>query len=121
MQRLLDALPVVISSSMHRVMLQAVFLLAFNAFLRMGEICLQTGRSKDQIVQVTDIEFHYAQTGPVGVSMLMHQFKHKPVCGPVNIYIDASKPGNNSPQYCPVQSLLQYVSLFRHNSGPCSN
>jgi hypothetical protein len=36
--KLIEALKICISDTHHRILLRAIFLLAFNAFLRLGEI-----------------------------------------------------------------------------------
>ena len=45
LHKLISAIPTVVMLASHRSLLKAMFLLCFNAFLRMGEICLKSGYS----------------------------------------------------------------------------
>ena len=55
LQKIIAAMEQVNFLYFHRLALQAIFRLAFAAFLRMGEICLQSGGDPKLLVQRSDV------------------------------------------------------------------
>ena len=61
-QKLIDSLPYVIANHCERAMLKAMLLLAFAAFLHIGEIAIKSSNHKSRVIQVEDVKFHFAQS-----------------------------------------------------------
>ena len=74
--KLIEALKICISDTHHRILLRAIFLLAFNAFLRLGEILVREPSTIVTVLQKSDVNIHYDNIGyPTSVSITLRQ-KH---------------------------------------------
>ncbi|XP_048748643.2 uncharacterized protein LOC125660876 [Ostrea edulis] len=67
LQQLLNALNHTVTQYSLRIMLRALFLLAFHAFLRLGEITAKSVKSSKHLLQRPDISFEYQGTTLSGV------------------------------------------------------
>lgn len=112
LQKLLSALEHTVSQYPTRLLLRAVFLLAFHAFLRLGEITVKSLKSKHQVLQRSDVTFN--QSSLSEVQIIMRDYKTNKHKSPLIISIQA---GPDS-AYCPVKALHNYLQLFQHTSGP---
>ena len=112
LRKLIDSLPKVITSPHHHVMLKAMFLLAFYAFLRIGEITVKCKR-ETKVLQFTDVTFRYGDNKMLeGVDIILKNYKH---CDhPKTIFL----PHDMSNNYCPVKALQEYCSIAQHKTGP---
>lgn len=97
LQKLLSALEHTVSQYPTRLLLRAVFLLAFHAFLRLGEITVKSLKSKHQILQRSDATFNQSSFKEVQIDM--RDFKSNKHKFPIIISIQS---GLDS-AYCPVK------------------
>ena len=111
--KLIDSLPCVIVNVDNQLALKAMFLLAFYAFLRVGEISTKSGSDTKQVLQVGDISFDRENSSLKGMSLTMTYYKHSDL-HPKTIYIPIC--ANNIT--CPVIHVHHYLSQFGHSSGP---
>lgn len=58
-----------------RILLKSIFLLAFNAFLRLGEIVVKSKTDQCKVIQRNDATFEMLQTTPVAVETVLKYFK----------------------------------------------
>lgn len=112
LQKLLSALEHTVSQYPTRLLLRAVFLLAFHAFLRLGEITDESLKSKHQVLQRSDATFN--QSSLSVVQIVMRDYKTNKHKSPLIISIQAGPDF----AYCPVKALQNYLQLFQHTSGP---
>lgn len=96
-----------------RLLTRTVFLLAFHAFMRLGELVIRSPAKANLVLQRSDVSFNSA-SGKVSAQLILRDFKHNTEKTPVIICLNA---GPNA-EFCPVRSLMQYVSIFRHQTGP---
>lgn len=94
---------------------RSMFLLAFHAFLRIGEFTVNHNNTQDSILQVQDISFQRNSQSQSLSSMTVKisNFKHSDL-KPFLIEISSG----SSEFLCPVYTLHQYLQLFRHKDGP---
>ncbi|XP_062605442.1 uncharacterized protein LOC134267234 [Saccostrea cucullata] len=59
----------------YRIMLKAIFLLAFNAFLRLGELVVKTKGSLNTVIQREEVSFEFSNNSPSAVVLLLKNFK----------------------------------------------
>ncbi|XP_052774426.1 uncharacterized protein LOC128232511 [Mya arenaria] len=90
-----------------RQLCQAILLISFHGFFRMGEL-LPSKSSKDhQVVQLKHVEFKKKS-----VHIRLHRHKTKKTSTPCSIIIPSSK------SFCPVTYLKSYLSLRGNSKGP---
>lgn len=95
-------------------LLKSIFLLAFNAFLRLGEIVVKTKTDQCKVIQRNDITFEMSHATPVAVVIVLRNFKTNKTHDLFQIHLKAS--GNED--MCSVKTLYTYVQTFGHKSGP---
>ncbi|XP_069101839.1 uncharacterized protein [Argopecten irradians] len=107
--KLVDSLTDSVSSHFLRVTFKAMFLLAFHAFLRVGEMT-STGLNNQHFL----LRKHVVVTGSAGASPTLEinfpHFKH--TTGPSSTH--AVSANVNNPKYCPVLALEEYLSIRKH-------
>jgi hypothetical protein len=111
--RLVQALEHTEATFTDRILLKAFFLLAFQAFLRIGELATKNN-NHEKVLQRSDVSFIYSDHGLAGVSITLKHFKTNTENKPITFEIH-SNPHSN---FCPVSSLKQYLDHFGHTSGP---
>lgn len=83
LQKIINALDHTVSTFLHRCLLKALFLLAFHAFLRLGEITTKSPASAHKVLQRSDVQFEYKDSFLKGVQIVMKEFKtnknHTPI------------------------------------------
>lgn len=62
-------------NNMYRILLKSIFLLAFNAFLRIGELVVKHRSHVNSVVQREDISFKFQQGSLSAVSLVLKNFK----------------------------------------------
>lgn len=97
-----------------RTLLKSIFLLAFNAFLRLGEIVIKSKADQCKVIQRNDATFEMHQTTPVAVEIVLKNFKTNKTHDIFQIHLKAS----DNKDMCPVQALYNYLHTFGHKSGP---
>lgn len=113
--RILNAIPKVINLASHKFLLAAVFSLAFSAFLRIGEICITYNTHPDRVIQRADVQFSNMSGELTGATIVIRNFKNKLDQQPVHVFIPVNSQNKT---VCSVRLLFQYLSYFKHSSGP---
>ena len=113
LKKLIDSLPYVIANHRERAMLKAMLLLAFAAFLRIGEIAIKSSNHKSRVIQVEDVKFNFAHSVLKSLSVSIVNYKHSDL-HPKVIYIAREAKTT----YCPVIAVYEYVQKTGIKSGP---
>lgn len=108
LNNLVSSLPHVSNSYFTRTLLQAMYLLAFHAFLRVGEFTSSSSR-----LQVQDIRFCNESGNLDGVEIHFRTFKHSKYARTLLVSCC-----NHDINQCPVHSLQQYFQLRQPTEGP---
>lgn len=111
LQLLLNSLKFTQPSYFLRAMLKAMYLIAFHAFLRIGEITA-SGRQADNTLTLDNVRFCYSDSRLDGVELHLKKFKHSKGDKKV-LFIKA-----NHSCACPVSALNAYVQLRKTAHGP---
>lgn len=114
LSRLVTGLQSAVLNNMHRILLKSIFLLAFNAFLRIGELVVKHRSHVNSIVQREDISFEFQQGSLSAVSLVLKNFKTNKSKELFQIHLKAS----TNTDMCPVHSFYQFIQTFQHKSGP---
>lgn len=93
-----------------RQLLKALFLLAFHAFLRLGELIAKSKVSYNTVVQRSDVHFDESRS----VVFRLKNFKTKQTSSPITIQLTALP----EPSFCPVANLKAYLTEFPNQQGP---
>ena len=109
LHQLTTALCYTIAGAYRRALFQAMFLLAFHAFLRIGEITVQNSAYKHPHL----IMLHQLQSLPNQLMINFLSFKHSSG-QPFLLKIEADK----TPIHCPVKSMSPYLRLRGNQPGP---
>ena len=108
---LLSSLPRVVDTSFEITLYKAMFLLAFYALLRIGEMAT-TRFGKANILQFHNIEILRTNSQVSGIRIHIQHHKHaKSVPAPLEI-----QPQETT--NCPVHALLNYIQLRGNMAGP---
>ncbi|XP_062600583.1 uncharacterized protein LOC134262215 [Saccostrea cucullata] len=102
---------ITVPQAFNHSLLQALYLLCFNAFLRLGEVVVS---DKDRVLQVEDITFHGNGTLPQNVQIVIRHHKSQKKSEPIIISIQ----GNTENEFYPVYALHKYRTICLHSSGP---
>lgn len=112
LQKIVNSLPQCTQSFYQRTLFKAMFLLAFHAFLRVGEITSTTNNT----LNLSAISFAHQQNGvPESMSLTMVDFKHHRGKPPVTFHLKANK---ENPQLCAVSAMWEYKALRGNCDGP---
>ncbi len=108
---LVPALQHTVSSLYDRVLLQAMFLLAFHAFLRVGEITVSS-HSANHALLYQDISFEFVGGKVSGIIISLEHFKHS--SAQARMFVKA----NSASHLCPANALLAFLKLRGAHQGP---
>jgi hypothetical protein len=100
---------------MQIILLNAIFLLAFVAFLRLGEILIHSKAHSDKVLQVADVAINYEKGTPANLNIILRHFKNIKASQPALFSITAN--GKN-PNLCPVQAIHEYIQLLKSIQNP---
>ena len=114
LHKLVDSLPAVTTSDYQRRLFKAMFLLAFSALLRIGEICPRVIHEKSKVIQFNDCTFFGSKDSVNSAVISMSQCKHNTSQKPFRISI----PKFDTAVYCPVRALQSYIFLRGSHPGP---
>ena len=114
LRRLLDALVHTVPQYSLRILLRALFLLAFHAFLRLGEVAVKSSQKSHLVLQRQDVTFDYNGPQLAAVQIIMRKHKTNKDHSPLVISLQSIP---NSP-YCPENALFEYLNSAKHTSGP---
>ena len=109
LRKIVDATQFIASSAYLRLLLQSMFLLAFHAFLRIGEITVHSRHNNGRSI----IKFSDVTIGNTGIALVMSHFKHNTSKQPVTL-----TNSQTSDAYCPVHALSQFLKLRGTFDGP---
>ena len=114
LSKIIHALQHTADSHYQKSMLAAMFLLAFHAFLRIGEIC--QNRENSNVLQLQDIQFlQNVQKQLSHLEITFRSFKSNYNIRPVILSLRAN---SQDAEACPVHSLYQFIQLRGTCSGP---
>ena len=112
LRQLIRSVDYTASSAYKKRLLSAMCSLAFFAFLRIGELTITTSQHVN-LIKITQLDRLVDKKGTVkALQRSLFQYKHSDPGQPFVIYI---YPENVC---CPVQLLLEYISLRGNTPGP---
>ncbi len=114
LHRMIQAINTSVSSPYSSFLFQAMFLLAFHAFLRIGEITVRNLSQSHTIVQLGDVQFTTLSEERPALELTLRHFKGNVNRQPVTIVI----PFSTQPQFCPVLALRKYIAIRGSHPGP---
>ena len=88
--------------------------MAFNAFLRLGEVVVKSKCLAGTVIQREDVSFEFCNNTPSSVVILLRNFKTNKRKDLFQIHLKASTKSD----MCPVLALHHYLKTFGHISGP---
>ena len=106
--QIVDSTQFIASSDYLRYMLQSMFLLAFHAFLRIGEKKVHSRTRSEYVIQLADVTISHSH-----IVLVLCHFKHNTSGRPVTLLI--SQTHN---KYCPVQALSRFLKVRGSFNGP---
>jgi len=110
LQKLINALPVVIRDNFNRALLQAMMTFAYFCFLRIGEIAV---KNEQKVIQRGDIKLEQVDSENVNMTVILKYYKHSDL-QPKTLFISSVKQN----ALCPVSALMNYLKISGHTSGP---
>lgn len=96
-----------------RTLLKSIFLLAFNAFLRIGEIVIKSKADQCKVIQRNDATFEIFQTTPVAVEIIKNLKTNK-----THHIFQINLKASFNKEMCPVQALNNSLYTYGQKSGP---
>lgn len=114
LHKLLLAVKSVFSSHREQSLWTALFLVCFQGFLRVGEVCLQSRAPPSQLIQREDAVFCKQKDGRIALQLTIRHFKHMAEGCPAVLVFQAS----NAQQFCLVSALQKYLASVPSTSGP---
>lgn len=112
LRQVIQSLEFTTSSAYQKRLLSALCSLAFFSFLRIGELTTSTGQH-DNLIMLSQLDRLIDRQGKVqALQLSLYQYKHSNPGQPFVIYI---YPENIC---CPVQLILDYISLRGYTQGP---
>lgn len=103
------------SSHFLRLLFKAMFLLAFHAFLRVGEMT-KTNKMSNNTLQLNEARFLFKTNScPSSVELHMKNFKHNTGKSCHILLIKESSEDGNT---CPVKALWEFVKVRGNQTGP---
>ena len=88
-----------------------MFILAFHAFLRIGEITVRSYSASLLVLQLSDCRMHNAPPR-TGLEISLTHFKGKVTGAPFAILLPPSKA------YCPVDAVVSFIRVREASPGP---
>ncbi|XP_061190816.1 uncharacterized protein LOC133198909 isoform X1 [Saccostrea echinata] len=114
LQKLVNSLHFCTSSFYEKCLFKAMFLLAFHAFLRIGEITSTTKSST--VLPLTAIQLEKSPNArPKEMILTLTNFKHHQGKPPVTFQITAD---TEKPETCAVLAMLDYLNVRGEEDGP---
>lgn len=113
LDRLVSCLAHVTASFYERCLFQAMFLFAFNAFARIGEITTNNSGSQSRVLQFSDVVIHQNQGFPSRVSVTFRFFKHNLTSSPHTISFEHGPTSVSA-----LLSVMQYFRVRGDGAGP---
>ncbi|XP_062570433.1 uncharacterized protein LOC134232478 isoform X2 [Saccostrea cucullata] len=114
LQKLVNSLYLCTSSFYEKCLFKAMFLLAFHAFLRIGEITSTTKSSTVLPLAAIQLE-KYPNAKPKEMTLTLTNFKHHQGKPPVTFQIAAD---TEKPETCAVLAMFDYLHVRGEEDGP---
>jgi hypothetical protein len=73
LEKIIDGIDKYIDNNFTKTLLKAVFLLAFNAFLRLGEILVRSPKEAGSVIQKQDVTFTYCNRRPQSLTLVINK------------------------------------------------
>lgn len=99
----------------HKILLKAVFLLSFHAFLRLGEILIRVKSDTDRVLQKHDVKINKSNGILQSATITLRSYKNMKHNKPVTISLSANL---DNQMVCPAKALELYLAHFSHSDGP---
>lgn len=115
LHKLIQGLQFSVLNQHQRILLKSIYLLAFNAFLRLGEVVVKAKSLASTVIQREDISFTQNENSPIEVVIVLKHFKTNKTKDLFQIHLKALKDNDIM---CPVNALYEYVNMFGHHTGP---
>ena len=113
LHRLVLALNHTNSSAFQRLLYKTMFLVPFYGFFRLGELTAK-GANWRPLVHVEDLSFHSRHSCMTSASIVIKGFKHNTSGRPFTVNLESAE----DVEFCPVNYLQQYSSLWGSAPGP---
>ena len=113
LNKLVACLPYVTVSAYDRTLLSAMFLFAFNAFARIGEVTVNKTQSNDSVLLFADVQLLQLNGHPYKAAVTFCFFKHNLTASPHIISFEHG-PTDVSAVY----ALLKFMQLRGNHDGP---
>lgn len=113
LQNIVLALPQTINNFLHRVIFSTMCILAFNGFLRIGEICVKSANNWSTVVQYNDVQLIDSSDGTLGLEITLRKYKHSK--GAATLFMPVNM---RDPIVCPVNAVRLYLAHSSHSEGP---
>lgn len=108
--KIIEALPCTTDSNFTKSLLQAMYLLAFYAFLRVGEITKTTGSNQHYLLR-KHLKFVCNTQGEDYLELTIPHYKHSKNVATLNI-----KQNTAQPALCPLKACQTYLLIRSHFS-----
>ncbi|XP_062604210.1 uncharacterized protein LOC134266009 isoform X2 [Saccostrea cucullata] len=112
LDKLVSCLPQVVMEENNQKMFRALFLFAFSAFARIGELVGSEGHY-DEVIQISDVTFTCKAGKPSQVNVCFKTFKHN--SSGIPKFISFS---HGDCKISAVEALLQYLNTRKNITGP---
>jgi hypothetical protein len=115
LHQLVDHISSLSTHSYISLLFRSMFLLAFYAFLRVGEFTTRRSSQANTVLQLSDTSFIPCHDGQSrSLQITLRHFKGNTNRQPVSILI----PPTKDIKYCPVSTLQSYLYMRGANEGP---
>lgn len=115
LRRVIEAIPFVTPISFDQKLFKAMFLVAFHAFLRVGEITVRSPADLGMnVLQLQNVKFRKQGGCLVAMEITIVQWKARGSAPPCKINI----PCSNTLAACPVASMASFVTARGVKAGP---
>ena len=113
LHRIIDVVPNIGLSHFNQSLVRAMQLLAFHAFLRIGEMTVRScGDTVSHPIMAVDCNINFTTNTPSSLDLKIHNSKHN--MGRT-FHINIQSTGDN---YCPVRAIQSYLHLAKPTGGP---
>ena len=113
LNKLLSSLDSVISSNYDLKCFKALYLFAFSAFARIGELIITDENNLDTVIQLSDVNVQYINTKPEKIHVCFRSFKHNNGKNPKSISFSHGDAIMSA-----VITLIDYLHVRISSSGP---
>lgn len=114
LNKLVLSLPFITKSYYDKIMFRSMFLLAFYAFLRIGEITVQLKQAENTI-QFENVKIFSKNGSFTKMEIIMYHYKWQRSGRPTTLVI---QPNMGNSDLCPVRALFNYLALRGKSPGP---